>query len=297
MTHAVIIMILTPAGNNYFCIFLKKNRLTQIVTLTIIITQDSHTDYLNEKRQEFTKVMGKKTSKKDKEFLKTYDPGSYDRPSVAVDVLVFTVDLKKGLEVFLIKRNNPPFEGCWALPGGFAGIDESLEKAAARRLKEETGIKKLHMEQLYTFGEPGRDPRTRVISVAYIALAPKDKVGYSPGDAQDASWFGVSLMEGRVVFDSDIHLAFDHESMVKLAIERLRGKINYTDIALNLLDDKQRFTIYELQKIHEAILGKELNAANFRRSFIMNYVNKGVLIKSQQIFQISQKHGRLKKYA
>lgn len=220
--------------------------------------------------------MGKKTSKKDKEFLKTYDASRYERPSVAVDVLVFTVDLKKGLEIFLIKRNNPPFEGCWAIPGGFAGMDESLEKAAARRLKEETGIKKLHMEQLYTFGEPGRDPRTRVISVAYIALAPKDKVNYSPADAADARWFGVNLSEGRCIFDSDIQLGFDHEDMIKLAIERLRGKISYTDIALNLLDNRKRFTIYELQKIHEAILGKELNAANFRRSFIMNYVNKGL---------------------
>lgn len=238
--------------------------------------------------------MGKKISKKDKEFLKSYDASKYERPSVTVDMLIFTVDIKKGLELLLIKRKNPPFKDAWAIPGGFVEMKESLDEAAARELKEETGIKKLHMEQLYTFGEVDRDPRTRVISVAYLALVPKDKLKVKAGDdAADAKWYGVALSEGRLTFDQDIELAFDHENIIMLAIERLRGKLSYTDIATNLVGDKERFTIYELQKINEAILGRDLNAANFRRSFIMNYLNKDL---AEETGEECREHSRASKY-
>jgi len=214
---------------------------------------------------------------KDREFLKTYDVSLYDRPSVTVDILIFTVDIRTGLKLLLIKRKHSPYEGCQAIPGGFVNMDESLDDAAARELREETGIEGLHMEQLYTFGSVKRDPRTRVISVTYFALVPLDKLEFTAGDdAADAGWFDVALTENGLRFGQDVTLAFDHEDIIRLAIERLQGKLSYTDIALNLVKDKNRFSIYELQKINEAILNRELDAANFRRSFFMNYVNKGL---------------------
>lgn len=225
--------------------------------------------------------MNKTLSKNDETFLKSYDVSKYERPSVTVDMLIFTVDIKGGLELLLIRRKNPPYKDCWAIPGGFVEMTESLDEAAARELKEETNIDGLHLEQLYTFGAVDRDPRTRVISVAYFSLVPKEKLKVKAGDdAADAAWYKISMDKDELKFDKDIELAFDHEDVIKLCIERIRGKLSYTDIAFNLLRDKQRFTIYELQKINEAILGRELNAANFRRSFIMNYINKGLAIET-----------------
>lgn len=223
-------------------------------------------------------------SEKDKEFLKDYDASKYDRPSVTTDVLIFTTDIKGKLELLLIKRKHSPYQGCWAIPGGFVNMDESLEEGARRELKEETSVEGVHMEQLYTFGDVGRDPRTRVISVAYMALVPKNMITVEAGDdAADAKWYGVSLQDGKLEFSEDISLAFDHEKIITLALERLKGKLNYTTIAFNLLGDINRFSIYELQKVHEAILGKKLNAANFRRSFILNFLNKGYVEETGEI--------------
>lgn len=228
-------------------------------------------------------------SENDKKFLNTYNADEYQHPSVTVDMLIFTFDIKGDLEILLIKRKHSPFQDCWAIPGGFVEIDESLDDAAARELKEETNIEGVHMEQLYTFGSVFRDPRTRVISVAYLALVPKGTLEAVAGDdAAEAEWFKVRLENDKLVFSSVteyangpvetikyIDLAFDHKEIITTAIERLRGKISYTPIAFQLLNDNQRFSIYELQKVHEAILGKKLDAANFRRSFIANYVDKG----------------------
>ena len=228
--------------------------------------------------------MPKQISEKDKEFLKSYDASKYERPSVTADILIFTVDIKGKLELLLIKRKHPPYQDCWAIPGGFVNMDESLEDGAKRELKEETNIDGVHMEQLYTFGNVGRDPRTRVISVAYMALVPKNMLTVKAGDdAADTKWYEVTLEDGKPKFNEDISLAFDHEEIVTVALDRLRGKLNYTTIAFNLLGDTNRFSIYELQKVHEAILGKKLNAANFRRSFMLNFVNKGYVEETGEI--------------
>lgn len=237
-------------------------------------------------------------SNKDNEFLKTYDASKYERPSVTVDMLIFTVDLKGNLELLLIKRKHSPYEGAWALPGGFldVGKDVSIEAAAARELKEETNLEGIHMEQLYTFGDMGRDPRTRVISVAYIAMLPAGICATAGDDAAEAKWYGVYLDEdGALSFDkktetpdmqrekADIKLAFDHEKIIRMAIERMRGKISYVPIALEFLRNKNRFSIYELQKVYEAVLGRGMDIPNFRRSFKSSFINTGLVEETDEI--------------
>lgn len=217
----------------------------------------------------------------DQKFLKEYDVSQFERPSVTVDILIFTADLSGSLELLLIKRNIPPFEGCWALPGGFIRMDESLDDAAKRKLKEETGVEGISIEQLYTFGNVNRDPRTRVISVAYFALIPKNKLQISAGTgASQAGWFQVHLAPGEAIdhicIGDNLPLAFDHKDIIAAALERLRGKISYTPIACNLLKDSSRFAIYELQKIYEAILEQKMDTPNFRRMFLNTYVAKGL---------------------
>ena len=214
----------------------------------------------------------------DREFLKNYNADEYEHPSVTADILICTADISGNLEILLIKRKRPPYQDCWAIPGGFLDTrtDASLDETAARELKEETNIEGIHMEQLYTFSAIDRDPRTRVISTAYLALVPRGSVNAVAGDdAAETGWYKVSLEDGILSFDKPITLAFDHEEIIKCAIERMRGKISYTPIAFNFLNNPQRFSIYELQKIYEAVLGNKLDAANFRRSFLMNYVKKG----------------------
>lgn len=208
------------------------------------------------------------------EFLEHYQPGDYERPSVSVDTLIFTIDEGK-LEVLLIKRRNHPYINHWAIPGGFVDIDESVDDAAKRELEEETGLRGIYLEQLYTWGEVKRDPRMRVISVSYMALLPKDDLHPVAGDdAGDVRWFQIQYndeilqlqtKDGSQVLTKD-HLAFDHYKIIKLAIERMRGKIDYTPIAFKLLP--QKFTLGELQYVYEAILGKKLHKSNFRRRII-----------------------------
>ncbi|HEY8436064.1 MAG TPA: NUDIX domain-containing protein [Haloplasmataceae bacterium] len=259
--------------------------------------------------------------KSEEEFLKDYDVTKYDRPSVSVDTLVFTiVDRKpqnyrklpeKVLRALLIKRNDYPYKDKWALPGGFVKMDEDLETAALRELKEETNVDvdDVYIEQLYTYGDVHRDPRTRVISCAYLALTNASNLNIKPGDdAGDAMWFDVTsklIEENRTIHDggyilkkkyrlllenehhrfeniiqvtierigkhprirqevlSSPDLAFDHAEIIHYGLERLRNKIEYTDIAFNLIGDY--FTLTELQQVYEVILGKELLKANFRR--------------------------------
>jgi 8-oxo-dGTP diphosphatase len=173
---------------------------------------------------------------------------------VTVDIVIFT--LRKGtLQVLLVKRGVPPFEGQYAIPGGFIREDESLEEAALRELHEETGVRNVFLEQLYTFGDPKRDPRGRVITVAYYALITSEKLSLVAGaDAAEAQWFPASSLPP---------LAFDHKSILDYALERLRNKLEYTTVGFQLLPDK--FTLGELQAVYEAILGRQLDKRNFRR--------------------------------
>lgn len=181
----------------------------------------------------------------------------YPRPSVTVDVIIFTLR-DNDLQALLIKRGHPPFEGMWAIPGGFVGIDESLEDAALRELEEETGVRNVYLEQLYTFGAPGRDPRGRVITVAYFALVPATVVQPCPGDdTAEARWWSVYDLPP---------LAFDHADILAYALKRLRYKLEYTAVGFELLPET--FTLSELQAAYEIILGEKLDKRNFRRKII-----------------------------
>lgn len=210
------------------------------------------------------------------QFLRQYDPDRYEKPAVTVDMLIFTVNPERNysLELLMIERGGHPYLGKWALPGGFVEIDESLEEAAVRELKEETDLSDIYMEQLFTFGDVDRDPRMRVISVAYMALVPKDRLYPVAGDdAANVRWFTIKTQEdGRLILLSDgvtlteESIAFDHEKVIKTALERMRNKVEYTDIAFELAGD--RFTLTQLQSIYEAILGRELHKSNFRRSIV-----------------------------
>ncbi len=180
----------------------------------------------------------------------------YPRPALTVDCVVFGLQVDDAdLQVMLIRRKLPPFEGQWALPGGFVHIDETLDEAARRELAEETGITNLFLEQLYTFGALERDPRERVVSVAYYALVRmSDHDVQAATDAADAAWFGVDELPT---------LGFDHEQILQVALERLRGKVRYRPIGFELLPEM--FTLTQLQRVYEAILGTELDKRNFRR--------------------------------
>lgn len=255
----------------------------------------------------------------EKQFLSSYDAGKYERPSVTVDMLIFTVTDRekenyrklpeKALRLLMIKRGEHPYIGRWALPGGFVKMDESLDEAAVRELKEETNIDEIYMEQLYTWGDVSRDPRTRVISTSYMSLIDSSTLDIKASDdADDAKWFTVicklseeqktvtekgyilerlyklelkneednlsaiirvvKTVEGRAtkiareVIESK-GIAFDHAKIIEYAIERLKNKIEYTDIAFNLMPEL--FTLTQLQQVYEVILGTELLKANFRR--------------------------------
>jgi ADP-ribose pyrophosphatase YjhB (NUDIX family) len=177
------------------------------------------------------------------------------RPQVTVDVVVFTL-VRGALHVLLVRRGIEPFLGRWAVPGGFILEGETLEAAALRELREETGLEEVYLEQLYTFGDPGRDPRGHVVTVAYYALVAPDRVTPVAGtDAAEAGWWPVSALPQP--------LAFDHARIVEVALQRLRGKVGYTTVGFELLPP--RFTLTELQTVYEAILGQPLDKRNFRR--------------------------------
>lgn len=187
-----------------------------------------------------------------------YDVTRYERPSVTVDVVVFSL-INDELQVLLIRRKIPPFAGMWAIPGGFVHMDESLDDAARRELAEETGVTDVFLEQLYTFGDPGRDPRTRVITVAYYAIVPADAIGaHRPGDdAAETGWFSMNALPD---------LAFDHLEILDYALTRLRYKLEYTMVGFQLLPDE--FTLTELQHAYEIILDEVLDKRNFRRKIL-----------------------------
>ena len=172
---------------------------------------------------------------------------------VTVDVVIFTIQ-EGVLKVLLVKRLVEPFIGQFAIPGGFVHEDEDLEEAALRELKEETGVADVYLEQLYSFGKPDRDPRGRVITVAYFALISADRTLKAGTDAAEAAWFPM---------DDLPPLAFDHAAILNYALERLRNKLEYTTVGFQLLPEK--FTLTELQEVYSAILGKKLDKRNFRR--------------------------------
>jgi 8-oxo-dGTP diphosphatase len=181
----------------------------------------------------------------------------YPHPAVATDVVVFTVRHNE-LEVLLIQRAEDPYAGAWALPGGFVEIDEPLEAAARRELQEETGIEDGDLEQLYTFGAPDRDPRERVITVAYYALIPAERSQIqAASDAGAACWFGLGELPV---------LAFDHAHILSLAQQRLKAQLNDSSIAFQLMP--REFTLRQLQQVYESILNEHLDERNFRKRIL-----------------------------
>lgn len=182
----------------------------------------------------------------------------YPHPAVTTDVVVFTI-LDGRLNILLVKRANPPHQGCWALPGGFLDIDEDLDACAARELEEETGISSLYLEQLYTFGATHRDPRERVISVTYYALVPQNALA-TPRAASDAAEVGWHP------FDQLPPLAFDHDQIIAMAHRRLVAKLDYSTIAFQFMPET--FSLSELQSVHETLLNQPLDKRNFRKRIL-----------------------------
>jgi len=181
----------------------------------------------------------------------------HPRPALTVDCVVFGLD-EEGLQLLLVERNIPPFEGEWALPGGFVRVGESLEQAAERELEEETGLTDVYLEQLYTFGAPDRDPREHVVSVAWYALTNiRDHRVRAATDARDARWF--PLHEAP-------RLAFDHDRILEVALDRLRGKVRYRPVGFELLP--RRFTLSQLQHLYETVLETDLDKRNFRKKVL-----------------------------
>ncbi|KQM81113.1 NUDIX hydrolase [Sphingomonas sp. Leaf23] len=198
-------------------------------------------------------------------FLDSYDPTAFERPSVAVDLILTSV-VDGAPAVLLHRRDAPPYRDSWALPGGFVGIGESIDDAARRVLAAKARMDGAYLEQLYTFGAVERDPRMRIVSVAYFALLPAERFAAAPGltlarVAADGDGVATAWVDGAAV-----PLAFDHGAMLDLAIRRLRGKLDWSPVAFALLPE--RFTLRALQDVHEAILGRALNKPAFRRRLI-----------------------------
>ncbi len=222
----------------------------------------------------------------EEEYLKTYNPNKYEKPSVTTDILIFTVNENHELELLLIKRGGHPYKGKWAIPGGFVNMTESLDDGARRELKEETGLSgDYHLEQLYTFGGVNRDPRMRVISVAYMALIPKPALLPRAGDdAAEAMFFRVSINDRELQLVGENKtlltakdLTFDHEEIIRTAWKRLAGKLDYTDLAFEFLNNKNDFTLGELRGIYECIKGQTIDAGNFAKMFKSKYLNTGIV--------------------
>lgn len=206
----------------------------------------------------------------------------YPRPALTVDCVVFAT-YEEGLRVLLIRRGEEPFAGDWALPGGFVRTEETTEEAARRELEEETGLKSAYLEQLYTFSRVDRDPRERVVSVAYYALV-KPSALSAGSDARSAEWIDGTRLPP---------LAFDHDEILEVALTRLRAKIRYQPIGFELLP--QKFTLGQLQRLYETILGRALDKRNFRRSFLrmgvlqaLDEMEAGVAHRPSQLYRFDR---------
>ena len=253
----------------------------------------------------------------EEEFLKDYDSSEFEKLSMTTDILIFSVSNeevdnyrktdKKKMSVLLVKRDNYPFKDKWCLPGGFIKIDEDLDEAPNRILKNETNVENIYLEQLYTFGSVKRDPRMRIISTSYMALVDKKRITNNLNE--NASWFDIIFYEeknnivditldnGEITINLKIEkklkekttdrysfktlennlLAFDHPLVILSGLERLKNKIEYTDIVFNMMPDY--FTLGELQQVYEVILGKKLLDPAFRR-IIANKVEKTQKMKT-----------------
>ncbi len=211
----------------------------------------------------------------------------FERPGLTVDCVIFGLDLdEETLKVMLIQRDVEPYEGVWAIPGGFVRSGETLMQAATRELEEETGIKDVFLEQLYTFGDPDRDPRGWIVSVAYYALVSPDKHDIrATADAREAQWFPVTSVP---------RLAFDHEEILARALERIRGKLTYAPLGFELLP--QKFTIKQLQKVYEIVLGRTLDNRNFRKKIFamdvlreLGEMQKGVPHRAARLYKFDER--------
>ncbi len=191
---------------------------------------------------------------------RAYDPNRFARPSVTVDLVILTIQ-EADLRVLLVQRAHWPYAGMWALPGGFVHLDESLHETARRELEEETGLagEDVYLEQLYTFGAPDRDPRTRVITVAYFALVPADvnRRLRAGSDAAAVRWFSVYALP---------ELAFDHARILDVALRRVRSKLDWTPIAFRLLPEQ--FTMTQLRNTYQIILNRQLDKQNFSKKML-----------------------------
>lgn len=253
----------------------------------------------------------KQSYKTEEDFLKDYNPDKYERPSINTDILMLSVSSeettnyrktdKKKMSILLNKRDSFPFKDKWCLPGGFVLIDENLDDAPKRILKKETNLENIYLEQLYTFGEVDRDPRMRVISTSYMALIDKNRLNKTL--SEKSSWFDITLYEEKddivdivlnngtdtidfrikkvlreqttdrysfKIIEND-YLAFDNPLVILAGLERLKNKLEYTDIVFNMMPEV--FTLGELQQVYEVILGKKLLDPAFRR-IIANKVEK-----------------------
>jgi 8-oxo-dGTP diphosphatase len=244
----------------------------------------------------------------EREFLAAYDASQFPHPSVTVDVALVTADGGR-LRAILIQRADHPDRGKWSLPGGFVLMDESVDEAAARVLRTKVGISGIFLEQLYTFGQPDRDPRTRVITIAYYALVDAASL---LGDGPREN--GVELATLRVPWSgerggtvqaldddgNELPLAFDHAEILGLVVQRLRGKLDYAPIGFELLPRK--FTLRQLQSIHETILGRSLNKDSFRRRMLASRLivptgerEMGVGHRPAELYRFKPKKGRMQR--
>lgn len=190
---------------------------------------------------------------------------SYELPLVSVDIAVFTVEDNK-LKLLLIQRMREPYQHMWALPGGIIRMQETLEQAAERRLREQTNVTNIYLEQLSAFGAPERDPRSRVITVAYYALVRAENLSLEPhANAENIGWFCINELPD---------LAFDHGHIVEAALSRLKRRLESSSIAFQLLPEK--FTLTELQRVYELILDKQLDKRNFRKKILSSGVLRDV---------------------
>ena len=251
----------------------------------------------------------------EQEYLKQYNPADYPRPSVTVDLVIFTI-IDTDLKLLAIKRKEHPFKGQWSLPGGFVRVGEppdqgeNLEDAAHRELAEETGLPKgsAYLEQLHTFGNLGRDPRMRVISVAYFALVRPDlaSLAVAGTDASDVDWFSVSHllphMWNRSATSDTLpssqwrgtvrqpKLAFDHIEILEMAINRLRERVEISAFAFDLVPPT--FTISELRSVYEVINNTSYDPSNFRRK-IKHLIEKGILRQAEGMRKTGSKGAKV----
>lgn len=237
-------------------------------------------------------------------FLAAYDASEFPHPSVAVDVALVTV-AGGVLHALLVRREEHPAKGRWALPGGFVGMTESLEDAASRVLRDKVGLDDVFVEQLYTFGAVDRDPRTRVISVTYFALVDHDRLRSARPEngavrlaTLDVPWEGLAGGEVRAS-DAEgvvLPLAFDHAAILGVAVQRLRGKLDYTPVGFELLPP--RFTLRQLQTVHETVLGHTVNKDSFRRRMLASgrlaatgERERDVLHRPAELYEIEKEMG------